>query len=52
MRELRFRRFVWRVAGGLVAAGSYEEAPAIAVAKMADPGARPIDVLRAFRAPP
>lgn len=52
MRELRFRRFVWRVAGGLVEAGLYEEARAIAVAKTATPEIEPIDVLRALRAPP
>lgn len=52
MRELRFRRFVWSVAPSLVGLGSYGEARAIAAAKQADPDARPIDVLRALRAPP
>ncbi len=52
MRELRFRRFVWRVAGGLVRAGFYEEARVIAVAKQADPNAAVIDVLRALRGVP
>jgi hypothetical protein len=52
MRELRFRRFVWRVAGGLVQAGWYDDARAVAVAKQSDPGVRAIDVLRALHAPP
>jgi len=52
MRELRFRRFVWRVAGGLVEAGFYEEARAITVAKQADPDAEPIAVLKALRGVP
>jgi len=52
MRELRFRRFVWRVAGGLVEAGFYEEARAIAVAKQVDPNAEPIEVLKALRGVP
>lgn len=52
MRELRFRRFVWRVAGGLVEAGFYEEARAIAVAKQTNPNAEPIEVLKALRGVP
>lgn len=52
MRELRFRRFVWRSAGGLVKAGFYEEARAIAVAKQANPNAEPIEVLKALRGVP
>ncbi len=52
MRELRFRRFVWRVAPSFVAAGLDEEARAIAVAKQADPHARMRDVLDALRGVP
>ncbi|MBA3432104.1 MAG: hypothetical protein H0U16_11580 [Actinobacteria bacterium] len=52
MRELRFRRYVWRVAGGLVEAGFYEEARAIAVAKQTNPNADPIDVLKVLRGVP
>jgi len=37
MRELRFRRFIWRVAGGFVEAGLYEEARAIAGGKAGRP---------------
>lgn len=52
MRELRFRRFVWRIAGSLAAAGAYEDARAVALAKMQDPNARTVDILRARRGLP
>jgi hypothetical protein len=52
MRELRFRRFVCLVASSFAAAGLYDDARAIALAKMQDPNARAVEVLRARRALP